>query len=407
MAVSRTINPLHFEDLEPHRFEDLIRQLLYDFRQWYSIEAVGRLGSDDGIDIRAIERIVYREEFDAASEDEEDVAYEKEESVQEKIWIIQCKREKSIGPKKVRTIVEDGLSNLEVKPYGYILAAACDFSKTARDAFREEMLKYGIQEFYLWGKAEIEDALFLPKNDHLLFAYFGFSLQIKRRSKKTLVRSRLALKNKLVKVLGDIRQRSFHMILVRDPSDDDYPYIKSVEEFVKLPLWRYWEFHGHQPVDHVAFVTEQYYAYVDWDKKEWDVIKSINAIRTFPDIFGLERNSFDPENLVDIANAYWNLNVPEENKAWAYTIRFIHYDSILAVDEMGDSYNQAPHILVDYVQGSPFTLGSYQYIKSAQTYSSKTLKPNDGRQIKFFPKKLPDKRKEYQASLSAKLNSSK
>lgn len=407
MAVSRTINPLHFEDLEPHRFEDLIRQLLYDFRQWYSIEAVGRLGSDDGIDIRAIERIVYREEFDAAPEDGEDVAYEKEENIQEKVWIIQCKREKSIGPKKVRTIAEDGLSNLEIKSYGYILAAACDFSKASRDAFRDEMLKYGIQEFYLWGKAEIEDFLFLPKNDYLLFAYFGFSLQISRRSKKTLVRSRLALKNKLVKVFGDIQQQSFHMVLVRDPSDTDYPYVKSVEDFLKQPQWRYWEFHGHSPIDHVSFVVERHYAYVNWEGKEWDIIDSISALRNYPDIYGLEQDAFDPGRLKSIGNAYWELNVPEENRAYAITVSPISYDRILAIDEIGDLYNEAPHLIVDYNQGSPFENKSLVYLEATRQYDIRTLRLDEGKRIKFFPKKIPDKREEYHASLLAKLDNSK
>jgi hypothetical protein len=30
---ARTIGPLHPEDLEPHRFEDMVRQLLYDLSQ--------------------------------------------------------------------------------------------------------------------------------------------------------------------------------------------------------------------------------------------------------------------------------------------------------------------------------------------------------------------------------------
>jgi hypothetical protein len=38
--VTKTINPLHFEDLEPHRFEDLVRRLL----------------SDEGFDVRAWEK---------------------------------------------------------------------------------------------------------------------------------------------------------------------------------------------------------------------------------------------------------------------------------------------------------------------------------------------------------------
>lgn len=39
--TTKTLNPIHFEDLEPHRFEDLIRQLLYDFKNWKSLEATG------------------------------------------------------------------------------------------------------------------------------------------------------------------------------------------------------------------------------------------------------------------------------------------------------------------------------------------------------------------------------
>lgn len=53
--ATRTINPLHFEDLEPHRFEDLVRQLIYDFREWHRLEATGRQGSEDGFDIRGWE----------------------------------------------------------------------------------------------------------------------------------------------------------------------------------------------------------------------------------------------------------------------------------------------------------------------------------------------------------------
>ena len=57
MAVTKTLGPLHFEDLEPHRFEDLVRELVYDFKDWQSIEATGRSGPDDGFDIRAYERV--------------------------------------------------------------------------------------------------------------------------------------------------------------------------------------------------------------------------------------------------------------------------------------------------------------------------------------------------------------
>jgi hypothetical protein len=61
-TVTRTFAPIHFEDLDPHRFEDLIRELIYDFRDWRNIEATGRAGSDDGFDIRAFERLPQQEQ---------------------------------------------------------------------------------------------------------------------------------------------------------------------------------------------------------------------------------------------------------------------------------------------------------------------------------------------------------
>jgi hypothetical protein len=71
-APTRTLGPLHLEDLEPHRFEDLVRQLLYDFRAWRSLEATGRTGSDDGFDARGWEAIG-RPEVDAVDDDEDEV----------------------------------------------------------------------------------------------------------------------------------------------------------------------------------------------------------------------------------------------------------------------------------------------------------------------------------------------
>ena len=185
MALTRTIGPLHLEDLEPHRFEDLIRQLIYDFREWKTLEATGRGGGDDGYDARGEERVVGGD-----VDPSDQVKGEENVSVDPNgpIWLIQCKREKTIGPKKLGGYVTGtDLTGL----YGVIFAAACDFSKEAHDVFRGMLREAGIAEFHLWGKGEIEDMLFQPRNDHLLFAYFGVSLQIRKRSLKTDVRARL------------------------------------------------------------------------------------------------------------------------------------------------------------------------------------------------------------------------
>jgi hypothetical protein len=80
--------------------------------------------------------------------------------------------------------------------YGIMFAAACDFSKAALDAFREKIRTVGVTEAHLWGKGEIEDMLFQPKNDYLRFAYFGISLQVRRHSLRTDVRARVATKRR-------------------------------------------------------------------------------------------------------------------------------------------------------------------------------------------------------------------
>jgi hypothetical protein len=70
--------------------------------------------------------------------------------------MIQCKREKALGPKRIEAIIGDGVK-ADSPPYGYILVAPAHFSKAAHDKFREELRSHGVMEFYLWGAGELED----------------------------------------------------------------------------------------------------------------------------------------------------------------------------------------------------------------------------------------------------------
>jgi len=116
--VTRTFGPIHFEDLDPHRFEDLIRELTYDYKDWQSIEATGRSGADGGFDIRAYERVPAGQAVDTDGEEGEEAPH----PMSGNRWMIQCKREKDIGPKRVTAILDEIDKN--DPPYGYILAAA-------------------------------------------------------------------------------------------------------------------------------------------------------------------------------------------------------------------------------------------------------------------------------------------
>ena len=194
--VTKTHGPIHFEDLDPHRFEDLVRELIYDFRHWQTIEATGRSGNDGGFDIRAYERV----DRVLISEAEDGDEVEEMHPMDGSLWMIQGKREKEIGPARIKHILAD--VDAADPPYGYILAASANFSKDSYDFFRSELRNKGVMEFYLWGKGELEDMLHLPKNDRILFTFFGISLVSRRRSLATEVRSIITTKNKIVSTLG-------------------------------------------------------------------------------------------------------------------------------------------------------------------------------------------------------------
>jgi hypothetical protein len=148
MPVTRTLNPLPFHDLEPRRFEDLVRQLVYDFRPWLRLEATGRAGSDDGYDVRGIEPGDTPSEVTDA-EDDEAADGEAAHVGNERTWLIQCKREKEIGPTKLQNYLDGIDADERRKLYAIIFVACCDFSKTSRDVMAEWCRDNSISEFHL------------------------------------------------------------------------------------------------------------------------------------------------------------------------------------------------------------------------------------------------------------------
>jgi len=365
---TQTINPLHFEDLEPHRFEDLIRQLMYDFKEWNSIEATGKLGSDDGIDILAVENFL------------EDSAEEDEIVVKQRVWIIQCKREKSISPKKVEVIIENDIKKQIDVPHGYILAASANFSKRSRDIFKLKLNELGVKEFYIFGKSEIEDLLYLPKYDHLLFAYFGISLQKRRSSIKSNLTAQLTTKRKLFKHVGDLNSLMYKNVFIRPANLSGYPKINDQ----KL-LWRYYEAYTYMPFNCISLIAKRHYAYIDWATGEWDFIDSYDcAFTRYPEIF-----NYNYENDQNQSNQYkafeiWN-NLPDENKGFYTELKPIHFDRIVQIDELGDTYNnEATHLIVDYINDSPFEKRVVCILENVKRDQSQTIEANNDKKINII-----------------------
>ena len=330
--ATRTYNPLPFKDLEPRRFEDLVRQLAYDFRSWQLLEATGRSGSDDGFDIRGFEQV--GEPREPRDNDDEDVA----EPHICRLWLVQCKREKEIGPSKMRA----HLNSLEVvgqdSVYGVIVATACDISKRTRDVFREWCHSQGVSEGHIWAAGELEDMLFQPKNDGLLFAYFGISLSIRRRSTASRLRAELAMKRKLSRIINI----SSAPILLRDPDALDYP--GASDEVAKR-----WRVYSPQEVTHRGLRLEVrwHHAIVDPDTGDWDAAFAAIALHIRLDDPWAASPTEQQQQLSGEAALVWDTQ-PSSRKAWVRVFGYVPISDILAVDEDGDDIFRGTHVYVSF-----------------------------------------------------------
>jgi hypothetical protein len=383
MITTRTLGPLHLEDLEPHRFEDLVRQLVYDFRNWRSLEATGRSGSDDGFDARGFEIVGHSDDADDPDDDVDEQISVPPDS-EERTWLVQCKREKEIGPTKLIGYVDAIPEEERAGLYGIIFAAACDFSKTARDAFRVKARELGFAEAYLWGKGEIEDALFQPKNDHLLFAYFGVSLQVRQRSMKTQVRARLATKRKALRSLNP-----HDAILIRDASDDRYPYLDPDRSKTRFDRGR-WIVKTYEGTFHdgLHFVFERHFAYLSEDGEEWDYAESMDdgpvAAQLNP---WSEREGLENHDARTAAMDTWRA-LPERTQAWFEIVGVIPFGNIIDIDEKGDDCFEHPHI---YTTEFDQKMRPFQYFLRSLTFGSgwslRTGHPDDKKRVEKFPRR--------------------
>lgn len=390
-ATTRTLNPLPFHDLEPHRFEDLVRQLAYDLRHWKSLEATGRSGSDDGLDIRAIELVV----IDDDTDDESDVtdSTSAPNVVGERLWIFQCKREKSLAPKRVREVVEESLASLVAPPHGFILAVACDVSKKTRDAFREEMVARGVEEFAIWAKGELEDMLFQPKNDRLLFAYFGLSLQTRRRSLATDLRSQIAKKKQLTTLLGDEGDHG-KLVLLRDPSDERYPRKpKDGEPRARWLICR--AIHVKEP-GHLLVLNRKHLAALTPDGERWDALldHDVAATHAEGELRSMNAWNLDERDSVDrTPHEFWNEYIPETERAELKVYRWVPFERIVAIDPLGDGYFPVSQILLDFDDATgPFGPGESVVLARAGMHGGRVdLRPAKSNRAAIFPKDLPGK----------------
>ena len=372
VQTTRTLNPLPFQDLDPKRFEDLVRQLIYDFRNWRRLEATGRAGSDDGFDARGLEITDDEREELADPDPDDDSEGGLGPASRDRLWLVQCKRERAISPKKLLGYLADIELQQHERLHGVIIAAACDFSKRARDEFLNWCREHSIAEAYLWGKGELEDKLLQPKNDNLLFAYFGISLQIRRRSIASQIRALIVMKRKLAKHVTGTSQ-----VLLRDPDAIEYPRLQPGQS---KPTQ--WQVYVPQALTHhgLELLIRRYWAYVDRNTGAWDVMDAIPAgtghyywINEDEDLQQLRFRAVD----------VWGA-LPKENQTFLEISGAVDVSEILAVDELGDDIFNGPHLYVHFTkERGPFR--GFWEILSASSWDSGFAPEPSKRVVKFAP----------------------
>ncbi len=365
--TTKTLGPLHFEDLEPHRFEDLVRQLIYDFKPWRLLEGTGRTGLDEGFDVRGWELLT------STADDETDTDEGNATTELGNLWLIQCKREKSLTPKKLVGYADD-IKGSEI--YGVTFVAACEFSKKARDDFRAKLQSKGIQEVHLWGKAELEDMLFQPKNDHLLFAYFGISLVVRRRSAQTRIRHRLSIKKKAATVLGDFNNDHYRQIILRAMDDENYP--RDWEKPESERRWRYAYFKRHISNGIVCTVRE-HFAYLHEDRRQWDYFSDFNDVAySCEPIWERKERAEERDRVFN----FWS-SIPQESRAWLRIQWLIPYEDIIAIDGDGDAFTENPLIYFDFDRALLWAVTVELNNETVLTM------PEQESRLPYFPKSFP------------------
>jgi hypothetical protein len=233
----------------------------------------------------------------------------------------------------------------------------------------------------MWGKGELEDQLYQPKNDNLLFAYFGISLQIRRRSVRTELRSRLTMKKRSESVLGEHHQ-AHRTILLRDPTDDRYPYTDDPAKNYR-GRWRMVTFSG-QSAYGLKYLIKRFFAYVDDQQKGWDIVESVNDAAPLDDHWVDEKQGTRDQRHRVLS--FWS-DIPELNRAWYIEEHCISYEHILAIDEKGDEFASCPHVFLEPGSHPEVVLTTITYSNS---YIRSPFHPEEPDRVRYFPEVFPE-----------------
>ncbi len=304
--VTRTINQLHFEDLDAIRFEELILSMVYRMRRWEKLDHFGKKGSDDGIDIRAVELL---------------------ENGKENIYYFQCKRYLKISNSQLKHIVDDYLSKNSLIPEYYVLVLSCPMTKKQIEYFEKYCTEKAFKAVLIWTSSIIETKLYTDYQD-LLFAYFGINLTVERNQLTGSIRRNIALKNRMKKDFlkpAECKNREEIMERIKNP------YLKFIHSKVLIRSIYDKAYPGEN-----TLMENNYTGY--YKAEVYDFYHNGLLVRAYPYARDIKRKVQNVDNTEDY-------DLVEER---VEILGGIPFENIIEYDIDGDEYYLYPHIFCDF-----------------------------------------------------------
>jgi len=333
---TRTTNKIHFEDLHDRRFEDLCLQLVYRSNIWTDIYHDGRLGSDKGVDIRAIELL---------------------ENGANRNWFVQCRRYKKAASADLKKAVDDILKKAEILPVVLLLIFSCDVSLVARTFYDKYARAKGIITPKLWTASVLETKLYSDFPD-LLFAFFGISLVKEKRKKELFVKRNLVMKRRVTKVLSGFQRG--RNIIIRSIDDESYPDVDEGDKG-RISGWFKTEFDEIYH-DGIEIILNIHYTIMEKEPDFWDAKWS----RIEPHILGIKSHSSKNSSGENVFKYKWHekININKFFILKCYFIGRIPFRNIIEIDEDGDEYGGYPHFFCNFANdGMPYSEFLYKVIQ--------------------------------------------
>ena len=187
---TRTINRLHFEDLDWRRFENLVYEIEYRENSWKNLDPIGLTGNDGGVDILGKDKNGYT-------------------------WYIQCKNHKTFTKSDAKTIIEKIVDKhmISRKSILLIAIACCASSDTLMfiDSYSKEK---GFLEYHVLTDIQMEAMLYGNYKD-LLSKYFGEE----NKNEERALHSNMMRKEVEKKLLREVEWNHMtRMEIARNPS---------------------------------------------------------------------------------------------------------------------------------------------------------------------------------------------